>query len=315
MKEGKKELKGIYLVLIATFFWGFLGISSRILHNGGLSVTAITFFRCFLSVIGIVLWSFLKNRAAFKVDKKGLIISAFYGIVGFIGCFFLYNFAVSRVPVSVVTVLLFTGTVWVILFDAILFKEPITTKKIVVMIVTIVGCILVANLLNSRVKLDFIGILAGLGTGVSFCLQLVIPKCFEKEYKKDTLIIYGYIFACIFIGVFTDFGETYNTISNSNHFWTLVLNILSIGFLSTFISNTFYVKSTEYITASLASILAAMEPVLSSIFAWILLGEVMNIMQIIGAFLVILAALILETDFEALKDKVFNRENTNGGVA
>ncbi len=124
MKEGRQELKGIYLVLIATFFWGFLGISSRILHNGGISVTAITFFRCFLSVIGIVIWSALRNRNAFKIDKKGLIISLFYGLVGFIGCFFLYNFAVSRIPVSVVTVLLFTGTVWVILFDAILFKEP-----------------------------------------------------------------------------------------------------------------------------------------------------------------------------------------------
>lgn len=210
---------------------------------------------------------------------------------------------------------LFTGTVWVILFDALLFKEPITLKKIVGMVVTIVGCILVANLLNSKVRLDLIGIIAGLITGVCFCLQLVIPKYFEKKYKKDSLIIYRYIFASIFIGLFTDFGDTFKVLSNSNNIWPLVFNILSIGFLSTFISNTFYVKSTEYISASLASILAAMEPVLSSIFAWILLGEVMNLAQIIGAFLVILAALILETDFEAMKNKIFNKENARGGLA
>lgn len=77
MKERKNELKGIYLVLIATFFWGFLGISSRILHNGGISVTAITFFRCFLSVIGIVVWSALYNRSAFKISKRGLLAALF----------------------------------------------------------------------------------------------------------------------------------------------------------------------------------------------------------------------------------------------
>ncbi len=43
--------KGISLVLIATVFWGIMGISSRILYEAGLSTMFIAFSRSFLSSI------------------------------------------------------------------------------------------------------------------------------------------------------------------------------------------------------------------------------------------------------------------------
>ena len=109
---------------------------------------------------------------------------------------------------------------------------------------------------------------------------------------------------CLFIGLFTDFKESFYIIVNTPNIGMVILNILSIGILSTFISNTFYIKSTEYIEASVTSILASMEPVLSSIFAFFIFGEVLNGKQIVGAILIIIDAIILELKLD--KERINN---------
>ena len=289
--------KGISLVLIATFFWGIMGISSRTLYEAGLGTMFIAFSRSFLSAICFFIWVMLTNREVLKIDIKGLGISALYGIGTFALCFIGYNLSVEYIPISVATVLMFTNSIWVTIFGVLFFSEKFNLKKALVIVLTLVGCIMVSNMSLGHFNMSIMGIAAGLGTGFLFAFQIIFPKFFSA-YKKDTLLVYGYIFASIFISLFTNFKESFSIIAKSPNIGIVILNILSIGILSTFISNTFYIKSTEYIDASVTSILASMEPVLSSIFAFFIFGEVLNSKQILGAVLIIIAAIILELNID-----------------
>ncbi|NGU52453.1 EamA family transporter [Clostridium perfringens] len=295
--------KGISLVLIATVFWGIMGISSRILYEAGLSTMFIAFSRSFLSSICFFIWIMITDRKILKIDPRGLAISALYGIGTFALCFIGYNLSVEYIPISVATVLMFTNSIWVTIFGVLFFGEKFNMKKGSVILLTLVGCIMVSNMSLGHFNMSAIGIAAGLGTGFLFAFQIIFPKFFSG-YRKDTLLIYGYIFASIFIGLFTDFKESFNIIANAPNIGMVILNILSIGILSTFISNTCYIKSTEYIEASVTSILASMEPVLSSIFAFFIFGEVLNGKQIVGAILIIIAAIILELKLD--KERINN---------
>ncbi|WP_300257721.1 EamA family transporter [Clostridium sp.] len=295
--------KGISLVLIATFFWGIMGISSKILYEAGLSTMFIAFSRSFLSSICFFIWIIITDRKILKIDLRGLAISALYGIGTFALCFIGYNLSVEYIPISVATVLMFTNSIWVTIFGVLFFGEKFNMKKGIVILLTLVGCIMVSNMSLGHLNMSAIGICAGLGTGFLFAFQIIFPKFFST-YRKDTLLIYGYIFASMFIGLFIDFKESFNIIKHAPNIGMVILNILSIGILSTFISNTFYIKSTEYIEASVTSILASMEPVLSSIFAFFIFGEVLNGKQVIGAILIIIAAIILELKLD--KERINN---------
>lgn len=299
---GQKK-KGITLVLIATFFWGIMGISSRILYEAGLSTMSIAFCRSFLSSICFLIWILITDISILKIDLRGLAISALYGIGTFSLCFIGYNLSVEYIPISIATVLMFTNSIWVTIFGIFFFGENFNKKKVIVILLTLLGCIMVSNLSLGHRSLSLIGILAGLGTGFLFAFQIIFPKFFS-DYRKDTLLIYGYIFASLFIALFTDFKESINLVMDSPNIKIVILNILSIGILSTFISNTLYIKSTEYIEASVTSILASMEPVLSSIFAFLVFKELLNTKQIMGAILIILAAIILEVNLN--KDALRN---------
>lgn len=286
--------KGISLVLIATLFWGMMGVTSRTLANAGINSMSISFFRCLIAAIGFSIFLLIFNKNAFKIDLKGIIISALYGIVTFGLSFTTFNIAVERVPIAVATVLMFTNPIWVTIFNAIFFKEKITAKKAIVIALAITGCILISNIFGVGFEnLDIIGLLIGLSTGVLFALQLVIPRFFDGKYSKDSMLIYGFIASAIVLAFFTDFSGVNKAITTDTQPIFVVLNILSIGVLSTFIANIAYVKSTDYIDSGIASVLVALEPVLGSLFAYVVYGETLTALQLLGGLIIVFAAIWL----------------------
>lgn len=286
--------KGVTLVLIATLFWGMMGVTSRTLGNAGIDSMSISFFRCLIAAIGFGIFLFIFNKKAFMVDFKGIIISGIYGIVTFGLSFTTFNIAVERVPIAVATVLMFTNPIWVTIFNAIFFKEKITSKKATVIALAIIGCLLISNIFGVGFEnLDIVGLLVGLSTGVLFALQLVIPRFFDGKYSKDSMLIYGFIFSTIALAFFTNFTGVNTAITTNSSPMFVILNILSIGILSTFIANISYVKATDYIETGVASVLVALEPVLGSLFAYIVYGETLTGLQLLGGLIIVIAAIWL----------------------
>lgn len=286
--------KGISLVLIATLFWGMMGVTSRTLGNAGIDSMSISFFRCLIASIGFSIFLFIFNKNAFKMDLKGIIISGIYGIVTFGLSFTTFNIAVERVPIAVATVLMFTNPIWVTIFNAIFFKERITAKKATVIALAIIGCLLISNIFGVGLEnLDVVGLLIGLSTGVLFALQLVIPRFFDGKYSKDSMLIYGFIFSTIVLAFFTNFSGINTAVTTNSSPMFVIINILSIGILSTFIANISYVKATDYIETGVASVLVALEPVLGSLFAYLVYGETLTGLQLLGGLLIVIAAIWL----------------------
>lgn len=303
--EMDSKKKGIGLVVIATTFWGMMGITSRKLSLSGLSTFDVSFLRCLIAGLLFTLWILRKDKNLLKLDIKGIIICSLYGIVAFASSFISYNISVERIPISIATVLMFTNPIWVTVFGFILFKEKITKKKVFVIILCILGCLCIADIFTAKnIDLDIIGVMAGLANGVTFALQIIIPRFFDGKYEKDTMLVYGFISGALFLLFFTDLSNITRSIHNNTQPMSVVMNILSIAILSTFIANTFYVKATEYIDTSLTSILVSLDPVLGSFFAFIVFGETLNLIQILGAIIVILAAVILEIDIKVFINNI-----------
>lgn len=297
--------KGILLVLIATTFWGMMGINSRTLSLAGLSAMDIAFIRCSIAGILFTIYMLITKPNELKQKLSGIIVGCIYGIVCFVIGFMTYNISVERVPISVATVLMFTNPIWVSIFGTLVFKDKMTKKKLFVICMCIVGCICISDIISTGgSNLDIIGIAAGLINGMTFAMQIIIPRFFDGKYSKDAILVYGFLSSTVVLAFFTDFSAIATAVTGVNSV-NVILNIFAISVLSTFIASTFYVKSTEYIETQVTSILVSLEPILGSIFAFFIFGEAMSEMQLVGAGIVILAACILETDFSKLAEKVF----------
>ena len=296
--------KGVVMMLFATVFWGFMGIFNRYLNQVNFHSIDVALVR---SVSGAVMTTILllfTNRKAFKISFKGFLFCAFYGILNYSIGISLYSISVERIPIGVATVLMFSNPIWVTLFNYIFFREKVSMKKIVVIGTCIFGCMCIIDVFTTGgSNLDLIGVLAGVMNGMTFALQIVMPRFVERSVSKDSILLYGFWCSTICLLFFADVPRLVSNIVESSSPMFYLGNVLAVGILSTFLSNTLYVKCTKYIGTSLPSMMVALEPTFATILAFFIFGETMKPIQIIGTFIVIGSVLALEMRMDTLKAK------------
>lgn len=304
MSEAEKKKRGVWMMIFATLFWGFMGISNRYLNEVNFQPIDIAFTRSIIGAILTTIFLLITNRSAFKVTFKGFMFCALYGIINYSIGISLYSLSVERIPIGVATVLMFSNPIWVTLLNYIFFKEKISFKKMIVILTCIFGCMCIIDIFSTGGQnLDLIGITAGVLDGVTFALQIVMPRFVEKTISKDSILLYGFWSSAICLIFFADIPRLASGIINSPNPLFYFGNVLSIGVLSTFIANTFYVNSTKYIGTSLPSMMVALEPTFATVLAFFIFGESMKPIQILGTLIVIGSVMALELNFE----KIMNR--------
>ena len=283
--------KGIVLAVTTAVMWGIMGIFVRDLSHNQFTNIEISFFRCALAGAAYFIFLLLTKPSALKVNIKGLVICVLYGAVAYSISFVSYSVSVSRIPVGVATVLMFMSPIWVVILGTVMFKEKLQKSKIVTIVICFIGAILVANLIGGgEIKLDAIGILAGIINGIGGALQILLPKFFAKEYDRDTLLVYGFLGAASVLLFGMDFGSVAEHISNTP-MTNLIWDLFGIGILCTMVANAACVKSTQYVEASTTSILSALEVVVGTLVGFFIFHEHLTFLQIAGAVIIVVGAI------------------------
>ena len=285
--------KGITLAIIGPSLWGIMGIFVRRLSAAGVGSTDISFLRCLLAgaVFFLILW--FKHRELLRIDWQGILICTVYGVSSYGVCFVTYNVAVERIPVSVATVLMFISPVWVTLLNWLVFHERPDKLKIFAIVLCFCGAILVADLLHTdpTARMDPAGIFAGVLNSFGMALQLLIPRYFAGRYRKDTMLVYGFLGAALVLAFLSDFGRIGAGLAGSEG-PAVALCILALGILCTLGANGFYVKATAYLDTTSVSILSALEVVVGSIVGFLVFHESMRFSQAVGAVTILVGALL-----------------------
>ncbi|MDO4446383.1 MAG: DMT family transporter, partial [Bacillota bacterium] len=251
--------KGIILAVITAVMWGIMGMFVRDMSQYRFSNIEISFFRCALAGAAYFVFLLVTKPKALKIDLKGLVICVVYGAIAYSISFVSYSVAVSRIPVGVATVLMFMSPIWVAILGIFMFGEKLKKDKVITICICFVGAILVANLIGAGdIRLDGIGILAGVINGIGVALQILLPKFFAKDYDRDTLLVYGFLGAALVLAFGTDFQAMAGHIAGTPTL-NLVVDLFGIGILCTMVANVACVKSTQYVEATTTSILSALE--------------------------------------------------------
>lgn len=283
----KDSMKGSLLVILGTSLWGIMGIFVRGLGERGFTSFDIAFIRCLVAGIGFFVFMFLKEREKLKIDAKGLFRCVMYGIVSYGLGFVAYGISVQYVPVAVATVLMFMSPVWAAILEVVVFKVRLKPATVIIIAVCIFGAALTANLIGVRgERLNLFGILAGLLNGFCIALQIIIPRYYKDAYKKDTMLVYGFIGGAIALAFTANISLIGNALVSPNAQNTL-FHLFGIGVLCTLVANVAFVKSTEFLNTTTASILSAMEVVIGAIVGLLYFKEAMTGLQVLGTVIVI----------------------------
>jgi drug/metabolite transporter (DMT)-like permease len=288
-------------IIVAAMLWGMIGLFVNKLYGLGFAPLQIVSVRAIGASFMLALYLLITNKKVLKIklnDIKYFIGTGIFSFAFFNWCLFV---AIKNSSISVATILLYTAPAFVILFSTILFKEKITSIKLISLALTLLGCILVTGFFQSSdQRVSTIGILAGLGSGLGYALYSIFGKYALKKYDPMTIPAYTFIVAAIGLIPLTNFKDIITSFSDKN----ALLYSLALVLFSTVLPFIFYTKGLSKLEASKASLIATLEPVVASIIGFTVFRESISISKIIGILLVIAALIIIRER----PDKVENAE-------
>ncbi|WP_251859780.1 DMT family transporter [Clostridium sp. Marseille-Q2269] len=301
---------GFILVLSAAIFWGYVGVPTKNLADLGFDNYTISFFRTSLPALFYLIYTFRKDPYLFKVDKKGILFFIFYGIVVIAGCLIAFNIAINSLSLALGTMFLYTSQIGVVILSYFMFKEKFTLQKALAIIFILIGCFMMCELYKlGDINLSTKGVFWGLISGFTFALQIILAKISNKKYHYNSLLTYSFLFGTIFLFPFMDMKNNIHIFKNSNNLFFIFQNIFW-GVVSTIIANTAYVKSVQYIEASIASMISSFELIISSFLGFIIFKQRLNYVQMMGMTLILFSIMLLELKKSDLL-KLFKKPNKN----
>lgn len=288
----KPGISGYLLAVSAAILWGTLGIFAKILYSYKIDPVTIVFFRALFAFLICLFILALLDPSSIKIKLKHVLFFALFGIIS-VGIFYaLYFYTIKITTIATAAILLYTSPAFVVILSWLFFREPLSASKITALFFVMIGCAFVVGIYRPGIlKINLLGILAGLGSGLTFGLYTIFSKRALQSYKPRTVLLYSLGFGTAFLYFILPKGA----IVNGNYpliFWTLAL-ILAI--FPTLLAFAFYISSLRHIEASRASIIITIEPVAAAVFAYFILGEYLEPLQIFGGLMVIAGAILAQS--------------------
>jgi len=286
---------------MATFSWAFTGIFIRYLtETYHLPALVLAFWRDVFVALGMAAVMVVVSPKYLRLESRHFRFLLTFGLV--LAVFnTLWTFSVALNGAAVATVLAYSSAAFTALLACWLLAEPLGKVKILAVSLGILGCIFVSEAYNLQVwRVNPFGILTGLISGVAFAVYSLMGKVTSNRgIHASTTLVYTFGFAAVFLllanlGVSVGSGKpvAQDLFWLGNMLWGwLVLVILALG--PTVGGFGLYTLSLSYLPASVANLIAMLEPVITALLAYLLLGELLTPIQLFGSALIISCLVII----------------------
>jgi len=285
------RLRGYMLILVAATLWATLGIIFKaLIGDYGLSRITIAFFRASLSAVILFAALALRRQSSLRIAARDVLFFAAFGLFGIAAFYGVYVTAIDLAGMSVAAVLLYTAPAWVALISAVFLGEKLTPVKLVAVTLAMVGCALVARVYDLRgLQLNWPGILAGLGAGLTYALYSVFNKVGLRRHDGWMVLAYGLLFGVLFLAPLQSPRLLVAALRQPGAVaWLLVL---ALG--PTLGAGLSFNAGLRYVPVSSASVVATLEPVIASLLAFAFLHERLDPAQLVGGGLILAAVIFL----------------------
>jgi len=286
-----KDLKGYLLIIFATTLLGSIGVLGKLIYQYEPDPIKVVTYRGVIASILLFGTTALFDLKKLKIKISDIPFFAAYGFLSVTLTFILFFYAIKFTTVAVATILLYTFPAWVLILSIFILNEKLDKNKIMALLFTFCGCILVVQVYDpSALKFNWKGIIYGLLCGLGAGSYTLFGKKATFKYDSLTIVSYALGFGALFLLLFS----SPHTIFEKSYPATAWLWIFTLAIVPTIFGYSLYTKGLKYLEAGKAGIVATWEVVIASLLAFIVFGEKLTLLQILGALLIFWGIFIIK---------------------
>ena len=274
------------MLLLCTVIWGAAFSFQTMAKDyiGPFSLISIRFIIASIVLLPIVIFYIKKSKVQVDYKKSsfgGVITGAFLAFASIV-----QQFGIQSTSTGKAGFLTAMYIVFVPLISILIFKKKINLIQIIGIITTIVGVGLLS--LNDDFNINIGDVLCLIGAFLFACQIISI----ERFNKVDSMVLAEATFfstgiiSLIFALIFED--TSFTDISNA------IVPILFLGIGSSAVAYTLQFLGQKRISGVPAALIMSLEAVFSAVFAFILLGELLNTKELIGAILMMIGVVAVQ---------------------
>lgn len=293
--------RGYLIALGATLLFSSTGvIISHVSRTYALPSLVLAFWRDLFVAAGLGLFFLAFSPVRFRLARPHW---AFMGAYGLVLALFnsLWTFSVQFNGASVATVLAFSSPAMTAVLERWIFKARIDRLQLLSIILAIGGTALVSGAHDPAAwALNPAGITFGLLTGLGFAVYNMLGKAAANKGLDSwtaQLYSFGVATACLLV-----FNLLSDTLSGRpllgdmlwlGERWAGWGWLLLLGLGPTLGGFGLYTLSLHYLPATVSNLIATLEPALTAILAYFLLGELLTGVQLAGGACILTGVILL----------------------
>jgi drug/metabolite transporter (DMT)-like permease len=301
--DHRRPVLGYVMVAVAAALFGINGSVAKVVIRSGLAADRLTEVRCAGALVGLAAIAALTRRAELRATRRELVFLAVFGIGGVALVQWTYFVAIGRLHVGVALLIQYVAPLLVALWARLVYKEHVRRRIWLSLALSLTGLVLIVRLWTG-LSLDGIGLLAGIGSMVTYAVYVLMAERGVRRRSSVPLLAWGFFFATLFWTVALPWwsfpadtvGSTTSLLGRLHDVHLPVAALLGwVIVLGTILPFILIVAALRHVSATRLGIVAMLEPVTATIVAWIWLGESLAAVQLAGAAIVLVGIAIAQS--------------------
>lgn len=289
---------GLPLAIGAALAFGMSGAWARGLIDAGWTPGAAVTVRIWVAALVLLVPTIVALRGRWHLLRRNVGTIIAYGLLAVTATQLFYFQAVAVMDVGLALLIEYTAPIAVVLWLWVRRGERPTGRSVVGAAIAFVGLVLMLDVLSGR-SVDLGGILWAFGAMIGAAAYFLLSGKDDTGMPPIALAGAGLLIGAVGLtaaGLVGVVPIAWNTDDVVYRFGVVpwFVPVLAIGLIATALAYVLGIASTRLLGSRLASFIALAEVVAALLFGWLLLGQLPNAVQGLGAALVLSGVVVVK---------------------
>ena len=278
---------GVIVIIFASLMWSIEPIFAKLAYQQNPDFIQTSAIRALIVTITALIYLLITSNNKLKIEKKHVSSLVYIALVGTLFADLMYFFALTQVPVINAVLIGHMQPIFIIIIGYVILKNDKLNKfdffGIILMMLS--GLFVTTKSIDNFISLNFgtFGDFIVLLATIAWSSTAIIVRKYLIDLNAGLITFYRFLFASI---IFFIYLFSISSSISINIFQILVGITVGIGTI-------LYYEGLKRIKAAQVSGLELSAPFFAAILGFIILDEVLTIMQIIGILLLIVGIFYL----------------------